>query len=244
MFHTTTQHTQSTPLPSHPSTHASTLALLHNASVMITLNPLVKAHSLLSSLLPPTTSSTSAISLPESPAEVLIESKKEEVRGGIKEGLDGADGRMMLGGEYTYEITDQVPTLPFHLWDTTVVYAANFWPKAEGLDTFVHAPAGTTIKTNWRIVSSAPSPSSPASVPRADSKDDDEDVGIAEENGEVRQAGEERANDEEAFILEERAEVDCHLALLPIIRAQMHSSHASLHESFVSRLRETFPPIS
>ena len=54
----------------------------------------------------------------------------------------------------TYSITDQISTLPFHLWDSEITYTASFENIPSGLLSKTNAPMGVEIAGEWRLVAS------------------------------------------------------------------------------------------
>ena len=105
------------------------LRLLHDHSVMITLNPIVINHDKV----------PGPISPPPSP--------KHEEAALIHDDDDISTSTTSV----KYTITDRISYLPGHLWDSTITYSAWFVDTPDGVRSFVQAPAGVEIRGSWRV---------------------------------------------------------------------------------------------
>ncbi|KAK5171536.1 hypothetical protein LTR04_002008, partial [Oleoguttula sp. CCFEE 6159] len=190
VFQTTITTGTTTLLPP-TTTLPQVLSLLHDHPAIITLNPLVVDYR----AQPPLVSTTTA------PSQL-------------------ATPRSTNPTTTTYSITDALSYLPFHLWDTTVTYTADFEDTDDGLKTLVHAPAGLEIDGVWRVIR----------------KEDAQHGGGSRQAGHGEQAS--AGTQTGCLVLEERTTATCNVFLKPFVQGTMKKSHDELHKRLVERLRE------
>jgi hypothetical protein len=119
--------------------------MLHDFSLMITLNPLVQSHRLLEA------PETGLTPFPEHPfgysrPSVDLPTSRTSTPPPRRPSPTAPDW------DAEYEVTDLVSYLPFHLWDSKVVYRCKFKATNDGMASLVNAPAGVVSLASWRVI--------------------------------------------------------------------------------------------
>ncbi|KAK7914333.1 hypothetical protein PG985_012036 [Apiospora marii] len=116
-----------------------------------------------------------------------------------------------------WSITDRISYLPGHLLNGQYTYTGAFLNKSTGLEAYIDAPAGTTLKDVWSVVESPSAPSSPSSSFSSSSQT-------------TRPATAATQPGEEAGCLYIRVDssANCHFALRAFVRKMLKRSHREL----------------
>ncbi|KAK8043624.1 hypothetical protein PG993_006054 [Apiospora rasikravindrae] len=107
-----------------------------------------------------------------------------------------------------WSITDKISYLPGHLLNGTYTYTGAFVNKSTGLEAYIDAPAGTTLKDVWSVVQS---PSSSSRCPYSPSS-----------SKTTAQPG------ETDLCIRVDSSARCHFALRGFVRKMLKKSHAEL----------------
>ncbi|KAK7985350.1 hypothetical protein PG996_005409 [Apiospora saccharicola] len=113
-----------------------------------------------------------------------------------------------------WSITDRISYLPGHLLNGQYTYKGAFLNKSTGLEAYIDAPAGTTLKDVWSVVESPScSPSSPSSSsqrtrPTTTSSQPGEETGC--------------------LYIRVDSSANCHFALRAFVRKMLKRSHREL----------------
>ena len=101
--------------------------------------------------LPPRTRKSDALALLHDPPAIISLSPLTQSHRRIDSLNDPVESpNPSLDGKSSYEITHAVPVLPFHLWDKSVTFKADFDPVEDGTDVVVYAPGDLIIISEWR----------------------------------------------------------------------------------------------
>ncbi|KAK7962659.1 uncharacterized protein PG986_003484 [Apiospora aurea] len=109
-----------------------------------------------------------------------------------------------------WSITDKISYLPGHLLNGTYTYTGAFINKSTGLEAYIDAPAGTSLKDVWSVVQS-PKSSSPSSSSCRSS-----------------QATTPTQSGETDLYIRVDSSARCHFALRGFVRKMLKKSHAEL----------------
>lgn len=118
-----------------------------------------------------------------------------------------------LGHASWWSITDRISYLPGHLLNGQYTYTGAFLNKSTGLEAYIDAPAGTTLKDVWTVVESPSCPPTSSSSSQA-----------ARSTTTSTQAGEETG----CLYIRVDSSANCHFALRAFVRKMLKRSHREL----------------
>lgn len=111
-----------------------------------------------------------------------------------------------------WSITDRISYLPGHLLNGQYTYTGAFLNQATGLEAYIDAPAGTTLKDVWSVVES------PSSPPSSSSSQTTRPTTAATRSGE--ETG--------CLYIRVDSSANCHFALRAFVRKMLKRSHREL----------------